>query len=170
MTTKKCSMLLQLVRRSAVPPSFVLVRHVDRRLASQLRALEETLPPVMALETYSLLEGVVYAPDDYHRSQSVSDGVGVDSASVWRSPPAASSIAMSSTMYTTKSLTTFKAHSNYDLRLVKRGLMSKSAASMIARIAFITALMWRVGHEGHRGSFVTQSRACYTPFATNDET
>jgi hypothetical protein len=48
-------MLLQLVRRVALPPSFLLVWRVEWLLALQLWALEDTVPLIVALEAKFLL-------------------------------------------------------------------------------------------------------------------
>jgi hypothetical protein len=51
----RCSQQLQLVRRVAMSPSFLIGRRVDRLFALNLRALEDTVPLFVALEAKSLL-------------------------------------------------------------------------------------------------------------------
>jgi hypothetical protein len=87
-TTKICSKLLLLVRRATIPTYFLLVRRVDRLFALQLRALEDTMPLLVALKAKSLpLVSLTLM-----RGQRASDGV-EQSAIVWRRSATASTTA-----------------------------------------------------------------------------
>jgi hypothetical protein len=71
-----------------MPPSFLLVGCVDRLFAVQLRALEDTVSLLVALEAKPLL----FVSFTLMRGQSYNDGVDINSASVWRISATASTI------------------------------------------------------------------------------
>jgi hypothetical protein len=80
-----------------MPPLFLLGWCVDRLLALQLRAWEDTVSLLVALEAKSLL----MVPLALQKGESSNDGIEINSTNAWRRSATAST-STSTTMTTTK--------------------------------------------------------------------
>jgi hypothetical protein len=103
MTAKRCSKLLHLIRKAAMPPLFVLVGRVDRLLAFQLRGRVDSMTILVVFEAKTLF----FVSFTLYSKKSSSDGVEVNFASVCRRSSSASAIATAAS--STGAFTTLKS-------------------------------------------------------------